>query len=180
MEIKRLGHLIFITGAESTGKSTLTAELADRFKAPGVPEYARTYLELLGRPYSFNDVESIARKQISLINSHKDSNLVFFDTCLINLKVWFREVYQTVPHWLEDEIPRSGRGVYLLCEPDLPWQYDPIRENPYRREYLTEQYEMELNTAGFTYFRVSGTGEVRTENAAEIVNRVINPGFGNK
>lgn len=173
MEKASLNHVFFITGAESTGKSALTTELAIRFGATGVPEFARTYLESINRHYDYADVELIARRQIELIKLNRDKPLVFFDTCLIILKVWFREVFTDVPDWLEAEIPRAGRGTYLLCEPDLPWEYDPLRENPHRREYLSEQYEQELNAAGFSYFRVFGTGEQRVKNAVEIVNRVI-------
>jgi nicotinamide riboside kinase len=157
----------FITGAESTGKSTLTSALALRFRATGVAEYARGYLEQLGRPYNYHDVEKIARKQLELIRCHRDEPLVFFDTCLINLKVWFREVYQRVPSWLEESIPVYGSGIYILCEPDLPWEFDPLRENPHRREYLTIEYEKEIVLAGFDYFRVNGVGDDRLMRAAE-------------
>jgi nicotinamide riboside kinase len=81
-----------------------------------------------------------------------------------------------VPSWLEQEIPVTGRGIYLVCQPDLPWQFDPLRENPHRRDYLTEQYEYEIKAAGFVYFRIFGNGEVRLQNAIEIVNGVISPG----
>jgi nicotinamide riboside kinase len=171
-------HVFFITGAESTGKSTLTGELASRFGGAGVPEYARTYLETLGHHYDYSDVESIAMHQLELINQFRPQPIVFFDTCLINLKVWFREVFHQVPEWLENEIPTAGKGVYLICQPDLPWQYDPLRENPHRREYLSEQYEIELKAAGFVYFRVFGIGDKRIQNAIEIVSRLTNEDFG--
>lgn len=173
MDDSRMNRIFFITGAESTGKTTLTEELAKHFGATGIPEYARTYLESLDRHYNYSDVETIARHQIELIYKNRLNPMVFFDTCLINLKVWFREVYNDVPTWLEEEIPRAGQGVYLLCEPDLPWQYDPLRENPDRRDYLSEQYEQELKAAGFTYFRVFGKGEERVQNAIEIIDRVL-------
>jgi len=169
----RVNRIFFITGAESTGKSTLTAQLAGHFGAIGVPEYARTYLETLNRPYQLEDVERIAKGQIDLIYQYRNRPLVFFDTCLFILKVWFKEVYQTVPDWLEREIPLIGKGIYLLCEPDLPWQYDPLRENPTRRDYLNKQYEEELQKAGFSYFRVSGNETARTQNAIEIINRML-------
>ena len=173
MENSGLNKVFFITGAESTGKSTLTGELARHYNAIGVPEYARTYLENLDRHYEYSDVEAIARRQIELIIQNRTNPIVFFDTCLINLKVWFREVYQSVPFWLEEEIGLAGQGIYIICQPDLPWEFDPLRENPHRRDYLSEQYEQELEKAGFTYFRVFGLGEKRIQNAIEIVNRII-------
>lgn len=171
-----MSRVFFITGAESTGKSALTDALASHYGAVGVPEYARTYLESINRNYDYEDVVAITRRQIGLIYENREAPMVFFDTCLIILKVWFREVYRQVPEWLEAEIPKAGQGIYLLCEPDLPWQFDPLRENPYRREYLSEQYEIELNAAGFSYFRIFGTGGQRVQNAIEIVNRITVPG----
>jgi len=168
--------VFFLTGAESTGKSSLTMDLAAHFGGLGVPEFARTYLESLKGAYNYSDVEFIARRQIELIKESDTSRLVFFDTCLINLKVWFREVFQKVPLWLEQEIPVTGRGIYLVCQPDIPWHSDPLRENPHRRDYLTEQYENELKAAGFVYFRIFGMGKVRMQNAIEIVNGMISSG----
>jgi nicotinamide riboside kinase len=156
-----MNHRFFVTGAESTGKSTLTSALAKHFSVRGVPEFARDYLEQLNRPYTYQDVEKIAQVQLSLIRQYQEEPLIFFDTCLINLKVWFREVYQQIPAWLEEAIPIDGQGTYILCEPDLPWEFDRLRENPHRREYLTLEYEKEIGFAGFDYFRVSGTGEQR-------------------
>jgi nicotinamide riboside kinase len=168
-----LNRVFFITGAESTGKSSLTSSLAEHYGGVGVPEYARTYLESIGRHYTYSDVETIARHQLELIRMNRDNPLVFFDTCLIILKVWFREVFNEIPEWLGPQIAASGKGIYLLCQPDLPWEYDPLRENPYRRDYLSEQYEMELKAAGFTYFRIFGQGEKRIQNAIEIIDRVL-------
>lgn len=173
MDGNRINRVFFITGAESTGKSTLTTQLAEHYGAVGVPEFARKYLESINRPYQLTDVEQIAKGQIDLIYKNRNHSLVFFDTCLIILKVWFNEVYHFVPDWLEMEIPLIGNGIYLLCEPDLPWQYDPLRENPTRRDYLNKQYEEELRKAGFSYFRVSGKENERTQNAIEIINRMM-------
>ena len=167
-----MNHVFFITGAESTGKSVLTRQLAEAYDAPGIQEYARFYLENLGKPYAWSDVEAIARGQSDLIRKYRNEPLVFFDTCLINIKVWFREVYQRIPEWIEQQIKEIGQGIYLLCEPDLPWEYDPLRENPGKREYLNKQYENELKLAGFDYFRVSGAGPARLESAMKIVDRI--------
>ena len=58
---------IVITGAESTGKTTLTNELAKYYNSSYVNEYARTYVEKLSRPYNYNDIEEIAKHQVRQI-----------------------------------------------------------------------------------------------------------------
>lgn len=56
--------IITIVGPESSGKTTLVRELASRYGAPWVPEYARKYLKGLGRPYHENDLIQIAEGQL--------------------------------------------------------------------------------------------------------------------
>ena len=168
-----MNRVFYIVGSESTGKSTLTRQLADHYGVPGVPEFARDYLEKLDRPYDFNDLELIARGQLELIRLHERLPLVFFDTNLINIQVWFQEVFSRIPHWFTVEIQQHRQGVYLLCQPDIPWEPDPLRENPDRRNYLNDLYEQELIVSGFPYFRVSGSGDSRFRCAREIVDSVI-------
>ncbi len=66
--LKSKTKIIVITGAESTGKSTLTEALAKHFNVPYIPEIAREYIEKLPHKYNYRDVEIIAKpKQTSLI-----------------------------------------------------------------------------------------------------------------
>ena len=74
---------IFVTGAESTGKSTLTKQLAEYYGVVFIEEYARTYIAGLGREYNLDDLAVIAKKQIEQIAYYRDESLVFFDTGLI-------------------------------------------------------------------------------------------------
>ena len=68
--------IVVITGAESTGKSKLAELLADKYNVPFIPEYARMYIENLGRKYEYSDVEIIAKKQIEQLNSLKNSEIL--------------------------------------------------------------------------------------------------------
>ena len=133
-----------------------------------VPEYARSLIENLNRPYTYEDVEYIAREQIKLRNmySSNTSDWVFFDTDLIITKVWFEEVYRNVPDWLESEIQKNKMDLYLLCSTEPPWVQDSVRENGgERRLYLFCRYKEELKKYGFPFFVVNGLGEKRFSNA---------------
>jgi nicotinamide riboside kinase len=165
--------LFFITGAESTGKSTLTAQLAQHYQAVGTREFARDYLNNLGHAYSIEDLHAISRGQIEIIRNTLGEPLTFVDTDLINLKVWYDEVFHEVPSWLTDFIRNLGKGYYLVCQPDIPWEPDPLRENPDRREFLNQRYEEELRSAGFPFYRVTGMGESRLQCAISIVDAIL-------
>ena len=56
---------IVITGPESTGKTELAKDLAEKLGAVWIPEYARTYVENLDHPSDYDDVIHIARHQIA-------------------------------------------------------------------------------------------------------------------
>ena len=57
---------IILTGPESSGKTTLAKQLAERFQTTWVPEFARTYLDNLTRPYREDDLLRIAQGQKDL------------------------------------------------------------------------------------------------------------------
>ena len=56
--------VITIVGPESSGKTTLAEQLAGALSSQWVPEFARVYLENLGRPYGFEDLREIAMGQL--------------------------------------------------------------------------------------------------------------------
>ena len=123
---------IVVTGPESTGKTALAMYLSRVFGVEYIPEYARTYVENLHHPYTYEDVEHIARvqdKQFMEASKH-GNKIVFFDTYLIITKVWFQEVFNRVPAWIDPKLRDSEISLFLLCDFDLEWIEDPIRENP--------------------------------------------------
>ncbi len=164
---------ILITGAESTGKSELAVSLASRFGGRVVPEYARKYMLQLQRPYTYADVEHIAGHQSAAYEGAlNEPDWVFFDTWLIITRVWFDVVYGKVPGWMEERIRSASFDLVLLCDTDIPWVSDPVRENGgEKREALMERYKEELRLYGFPFFLVSGSGQERTERAARTIQQ---------
>jgi len=166
---------IVILGAESTGKTELAEHLAAKYKTIFMPEFAREYVEKLDRPYNFNDVNCIGLKQIEEEQKalRKARNILFYDTFLIITKVWFEHVFGTVPFWLSEKLPQLNIDLFLLCNNDIVWQYDPVRENPDIREFLFEKYKGELDEYGFNYQIVKGIGEKRISLAEQFVEEVF-------
>lgn len=166
-----------LTGPESTGKSALTNMLAMHYSKNFIPEYARDYVQNLKRPYDYNDVLQIARKQIEWLNeySKKSSGFIFVDTYLIITKVWFLKVFGKYPEWIDEEIQKTSNDIYLLCKPDIPWVPDGVRENGgIKRDELFYVYLNELNNTGLNYAFVEGTWDTRLKNAIQIVDQFIN------
>jgi len=162
---------ISIIGAESTGKSTLAQLLADYFNSKYIPEYAREYISGLKKKYVYKDLIFIAKKQIELEQNYvSNDKFIFLDTDLIITKIWFLEVFDKIPDWIDKEILANKADFYLLCNNDVEWKEDPIRENGgERREYLFNLYENELIKINAKYKIITGTGTKRFNNAKKTI-----------
>jgi NadR type nicotinamide-nucleotide adenylyltransferase len=163
---------IGITGPECTGKSTLAAGLAAHYHTVFIPEYAREYIESLHRPYSYDDVVHIAERQVMEEKTYalKANGILFYDTYLIITKVWFSVVYNRMPVWIDEVLKKKHIHLFLLCDTDIPWVPDKVRENGGEmRERLFQMYRQELEKYGFRYSVIRGKGNGRLLNAIEAV-----------
>lgn len=161
-----------ITGPESCGKTTLAFQLAKHFKCPVVEEYAREYLTQLQGDYQESDLLAVAKGQVQkeeTIFKNFNQEFVFIDTDLITLKIWAKEKYGYCDKWILDEIKSREYDLYLLCKPDIPWTYDPLRENAHNRAKLFRTYEAELYQYKKNFQMVSGIGQKRFDNALKLV-----------
>lgn len=173
--MKTSPKIVVITGAESTGKSTLTEALASHFNAPFIPEIAREYVENLNRKYNFQDVENIARKQVEQFNQLKTANypFLFIDTWLIITKIWFEVVFNKTPDWFELEVQNTKIDLFLVCDTDLPWISDPVRENGGKnRIALQKTYLKTIIKYNYNFEIISGNGDERIKNALSYLNNI--------
>ncbi len=160
-------YRIALIGPESTGKTTLCIQLSEYFKTVWVPEFAREYFPTLKQPYTKNDVLYCAKMQIIKEDAlaTQANKLLFADTELINIKIWMLDKYGECPSWVEEKIMERKYNLYLLTTPDIPFEEDPLRENPERREYFFNVYKAELESRNFPYAIISGAEKARFEKA---------------
>jgi len=152
-------RLVFITGPESSGKSSLAAALGQALSCPWVPEHARTYLADLSRPYQQADIPLLGRQQWSIQRAERAATSAPFlicDTGFLVLKVWMEYRYQQVDPWIEEQFVQTAAHRYLLCKPDIPWEPDPLREHPQQREALFALYQETLEAYAKPYTIISG------------------------
>ena len=166
---------IAITGPESTGKSTLAEKLSKHFDVSYIPEYSRTYLENFEGQYTENDVVEIAKAQHNLIieEEKKNPKMLIADTEIIVCKIWIEYVFKHPNEMIEDLLRRQDFDLYLLCDIDLPWVYDPLRENPNieERKELFEIYKNTLIKMNVPFGIVRGSDEERVNNSLEIIKQ---------
>lgn len=162
--------LFVLTGPESSGKSTLTETLAAHFATRWITEAARDMLT--DAVYQAHNLLQIAEAQRRAERAHDDA-LAFADTDLQTIYIWWQERFGPAPSSLVEAYARQSPRFYLLCQPDLPWQPDPLRQNPHDRERLFALYERDLCARGLPYEIVSGAGNARAERAIATVKRVL-------
>jgi NadR type nicotinamide-nucleotide adenylyltransferase len=168
-------HRVSVTGPESTGKSQLARQLAKHFNSLWVPEYAREYLTALDRPYDYEDIAIIARRQFELENvlAKKAKKLLFCDTDFVVTKIWSLYKYGKCDPWIEEMAENHRYDLYLLCNTDLPWVDDPLREHPQQRDELFRMYMKELKSIHASYILISGKGKQRTDRAIAAVKMAL-------
>ena len=178
---------IVIIGPECTGKSTLCEQLAAHYNTVWVKEYAREYLLKNGTNYSFENLLDIAKGQVKAeelgirnweeANKSKIDNLkstIFIDTNMYVMKVWCEFVFEKCHHWILNRIVERKYDLYLLCNTDLPWVKDELREYPdlENRQKLYHHYKDIMVNQNVPWVDISGDYEERLKKAIDAVESV--------
>lgn len=167
---------VAIVGPECTGKSSLSEFLAKEFNTEWVPEYARGYLDNLVRPYNEIDLTTIARGQLRIEEQWEQTanDILFCDTNLLVIKVWSEFKFGTCDPEILENLKNRHYDLYLLTYIDIPWQDDPQREHPHKREELYKIYLSELQAMNVPFVEIRGQSNDRRKTAIEAVNGLLN------
>jgi nicotinamide riboside kinase len=154
-----MGKRLAIVGPESSGKTTLCNQLAQHLGGQVVPEMARTYLELNGPDYVFEDISQISELQFEAWeNALKKCALqnLICDTDWMNLLLWSRIKYGKVDPSILRKVRSIPFDVVFLCAPDIPWEPDPLREHPNKRDWLWVVWVEALQSFGIPFIPLHG------------------------
>lgn len=187
---------IVVLGPESTGKSTLCAQLAEHYKTLWVPEFARDYLLENGTDYTYDDLLHIAKSQQQLedeyaaqlqqqypipnskspITNHQSPipQPLIIDTNQYVMKVWCEVVFGNCHSWILNQAASAQYDLYLLCDVDLPWVQDGLREYPdleMRRRLFLEYKDLVIND-GTPWAIISGNGAERLQAAINAIEQL--------
>lgn len=156
---------VTILGTESSGKTTLSRQLAEALNAHWLPEWARPYLEHLDTPHVDDTrMRAIWRGQRAL-QMHAldlvDRPFIVQDTDLFaTVGYWdFWNPGETPPDLVEDA--HAGKSdLYLITRSNIPFEPDPLRYGGSARE-TTDDYWIGLAERHGLNYRVLEDADAR-------------------
>lgn len=149
---------IAFTGPESSGKTTMATWCAKEFSLTYIDEFARIYLAHQSS-YIQEDLDVMAQKQVALWPKRG----FVADTEMHVFQVWSQVKYAEVSPMISELLKQQHFDHYFLCAPDIPWEPDPLRENPEDRQQLFDLYLAALQKNERSFTILSGSLEKRQE-----------------
>lgn len=175
---------VAILGAESTGKTTLSRDLAEHFDSFWVPEYMRTYLQEKWDDKqltcTWEDLLPIAQGQTALENKlakqtaqlPSKNRYLFCDTSLFELMVYANWYYGDCPEALAKAALAHHYDLILLTKVDIPWVADDLRDSPYQREEISEYFASQLTHHQKPFCRIGGDRDERVRQVVDWLSKL--------
>lgn len=166
---------VIVIGPESTGKSTLCEQLAEHYNTCWCPEFAREYLREIKGQYTYADLLNMAHGQLELEDTmltQARNQFYFIDTDMYVMKVWCEVAFEDCHSWILKQIAARRYDYYLLCNTDLPWVQDELREYPNIefRNRLFKMYKDIAINSGTPWAEISGTDTERLQTAVRVLD----------
>jgi NadR type nicotinamide-nucleotide adenylyltransferase len=163
---------VALTGSESTGKTELAKQLAAHFQAPVSTEFVRGYAASQGGRLGLADHGPIAHGQIANEDAAiaRAKDLVFLDTDLVSTVVYCEHYFGRCPPWIAETARSRAADLYLLLQPDVPWNPDGVRDRGDRRDEMHELFARKLRELGLDFIEVGGDWHERFERAIAAVD----------
>jgi NadR type nicotinamide-nucleotide adenylyltransferase len=168
---------VCLLGAESTGKTTLAAALAETYETVWAPEYGRVYTEV-GRPrdapWRSEEFEHIARVHCWYEDflAGLARRVLFCDTDAFTTAV-FHEAYLGEPARGFDDLVARLYDLYVVCALDVPFEHDGLREFEEVRRRHHETYVEHARASGSPWLVVEGSPAERLAAARAAVDAAL-------
>ncbi|ASV30481.1 AAA family ATPase [Maribacter cobaltidurans] len=171
---------VVLFGPESTGKTTLSEQLARHYNTVWVPEYAREYLQNKWnnerKTCEPEDLLPIAEGQMQLENdlTKKATEILICDTDLLETKVYSEAYYVgDCDPTLEKYAIENTYDLYLLTYIDIPWEADDLRDKPNEREEMFEYFRATLEKYNRNFIILKGNKKERLKLAVEHIDNLL-------
>tara|TARA_R110000744_G_C19354046_1_gene560681 strand:- start:2120 stop:2683 length:564 start_codon:yes stop_codon:yes gene_type:complete len=171
---------VVLFGPESTGKTTLSEQLARHYHTVWVPEYAREYLQDKWnnerKTCEPHDLLPIAEGQMRLENklAKKATDILICDTDLLETKVYSEAYYiGNCDPILEKYALQNTYDLYLLTYIDIPWEADDLRDKPNERKKMFNYFKDTLEKYGKNFITLKGDKKQRLNKAINHIDTLL-------
>ncbi len=179
-QIKTNNKKVVLFGPESTGKTTLSKQIAKYFNTLWVPEYAREYLQKkwdsTKKTCERSDILPIAIGQMKKENelSLSVKNLLICDTNLLETKV-YSEIYFNgyCDQQLQKYALKNKYDLYFLTGIDVPWTPDDLRDKPNERKKMYLNFKDALTLTENKFVELEGNKQERLKKAILTINQYL-------
>ena len=173
---------VALMGPESTGKTTLAAQLATAFRTVWVPEYGREHTDAItaregarfDSALTLADIETIATVQAERedLAARCANRVLFSDTELITTRIWSEIFFDRCPDAVVSASESRKHDLYLLLDTDIPWVDDGTRIFRDERDSHFDRIRNRLDSLGRHYVVIRGSFDERLERAVRAVRDV--------
>lgn len=169
-----------LVGGESTGKSTLAADLADALGAVVVPEALRDFVDRAGRTPRCDEQRALLREQVDGISRAIATAALHGCDLVVSDPAPLMTAVYSVMYFADDTLTSDARAhadetfdLLLWCRPDLQWVADgPQRDGPEGRTRADELLAQVLPALRVPHIEVTGLGDARTSTAIDAITAV--------
>jgi HTH-type transcriptional repressor of NAD biosynthesis genes len=173
---------ICLVGAESTGKTTLAAALADHYHTSWVAEYGRAYTDGKVRrdptePWRSDEFAHIAAEQSRLedIAARACNKVLICDTDAFATGIWHERYLGARSAEVEAIAAPRRYALYILTDLDVPWVEDGTRDGEHYRQWMHGRFREELERRGQPVLLVSGSHQARLAAATARIDLLLGP-----
>lgn len=171
---------VCIIGVESTGKSTLTINLANYFSTQYVEEVGRTICEA---EYHWSEDMMNIEDYVYVAMEHKikehklekTANKVLFSDTNNLITLFSAECTGRTSTVLSQMANAEDYDLVIMLDIDVPWVYDPLRLNNTDEKRIStfEHLKFLCKAHGVKYHLVSGTYDERYKTSIQLVKNLL-------
>jgi len=170
---------VVVLGAESTGTTTLTRALAERYRTVWAPEYGRHYAEgkyaspdRTWRTDEFAHIAEIQHAGVERLARSAD-RVIFSDTDALATAIWHERYVGSRAPEVEAFAAAHRPDLYLLTGDEIPFEQDGLRDGEHLRHWMHGRFEQVLAVQPVPYAVLRGPHGERIREAGELVDALL-------
>jgi nicotinamide riboside kinase len=178
--VSERAFVVAVLGAESTGKTTLAAEIGAALAARGlrvavVGEALREFCDANARTPRRDEQAAIAALQSERIEAAAASaGIVVADTSALMIAVYSDLVFADRSLYANAILAQRRCDLTLVTALDLPWRADGLqRDGAHVRAPVDALLRAALADASIAFTTISGVGECRVEAALRAIDDAL-------